>query len=159
MTEPEEPRAYSRSGRALVAAAGVLLAVSLFVPWYSVDGFGASGHLSGAALSAAAPELGLFPALGLGAIAAGALASRLGRGSSVRGDALASVAIGVVGLAVAVEVVARLNGTLAADYGTSFWGAVDLGWYLAALGSLLLVAVGLLRWRTGPPGSVPAPSS
>jgi hypothetical protein len=133
-------------GRAICVLGGALLIVALFLPWYATGSIGGGGHLTGLALSARAPELGILPALGVAAIVGSVLLSRTPRG--VRGSSVppaAAAGVGLIGIAVALEVGFRLGETLQGWFGTSFWGAVGAGWYAAILGGFLLLAAGFLR--------------
>jgi len=80
MTEPSErSMVLGLSGRAVVVVGGVLLAATIFLPWYSVSLASGAGHVSGIALSGKAPELGVLPAIGLAAAMAGAVIGRVPR--------------------------------------------------------------------------------
>jgi hypothetical protein len=159
MTSEEPNAVYSRSGRAVVVVGGLLLVTALILPWYRASPGIGEGALSGLALSGVAPELGLLAAIGVVAALAGALAPRVARGGAVRCEAAAALVLGVIGLAVAFEVVGRLNATVTTNYGLSFWNGLDVGWYLAVVGGFLLVAVGLLRWRFPGPTAQPTPGA
>jgi len=146
MTDPgDRAPALGGSGRAVVIAGGVLLAVAVFLPWYWVPLAGGAGHVSGIALSAKAPELGILPALGLAAALAGMVLGRVPRPLRESVSGPGALAVGIVGLVVTLEVPIRLGGTLLSLYGTSFWGAAGLGWYLSMLGSFLILAAGVVR--------------
>jgi len=136
----------SGPGRAVGIAGGVLLALAVFLPWYFAPSAGGAGTLTGLALSAKAPELGILPALGLAAAAAGAVMGRLPRGARDAVVPPAAVVVGLLGLAVAFEVGFRLAGTLQSLYGPTFWDGAGLGWYAAVLGAFLILAAGALRW-------------
>lgn len=147
MMMPEADRAPAPwgAGRALVILGGILLAAALFLPWYVASSVGHAGVLTGIALSAEAPELGILPAIGLIAILGGAVIGRAPK--SMRGSTAAwgAIALGLVGIAVSVEVSFRLSSKLQSLYGPAFLDAAALGWYVAILASFLLLASGLFR--------------
>jgi len=134
------------AGRAIAILGGILLCVAVFLPWYAVGSLGPAGHLSGIDLSALAPELGILPALGLACVLGGALLGRTPRSvRESRVPAFSSAVVGAIGIIVTFEVGARIGGSLQNWYGTAFWGAAGLGWYVAVLGGFLVLGAGLLR--------------
>lgn len=146
------------AGRALVVASGILLTVVLFLPWYSASTIGGAGHFSGIALSSVAPELGILPAIGIAAVIGGVVTGRVGRVLYGTMAAWAAVVVGLVGIAVPLEVAARLNGTMQTYYGEPFLNAAAIGWYVALLVSFLILCVGCVRLFMPEERFAPAPA-
>lgn len=147
----------SRVPPALWIVGGLLVVISLVLPWYVYSANGTPDSLTGVGLFQYLPELGVLAAGGLALVLLGVALGRsrvwgtaLSRDPSAK---LAALITAIGAYTIPVEVAFRFGATSRGIGGTTFIYAVGPGWGLALVGVTLALLGAIALWIR-PPATV-----
>lgn len=143
----------SRLTQALLGGGGLLVLLSLALPWYAYANQGAATGLSGVDLFGVLPVLGLLVACGVGLVLLGAVLARpraVARRDVEAMTVRAVYTLAALGSFVIPLVAAYLyNGDTKALSLVSFWDGAGMGWGLALVGGTVALLGAMNGWILG----------